>query len=57
MKVAGKSKLQYFVEDLINSLLTLLKVILMSKYFVPKIKVKDKRDECVILGNSPSLKT
>jgi hypothetical protein len=56
MKVAGKSKLQYFVEDLVKSCLTIVKVVLQSSFLVSRIKIGQKKRECIILGNGPSLK-
>ena len=55
MKVDGKSKLQYFIEDLIATTLSWVKVVLLSKWFVPRIKSKKNNSTCVVLGNGPSL--
>jgi hypothetical protein len=50
-----KSQFQIFVENLVLSILTLIKVLLLSSCFTtPKAKKTNK--SCVILGNSPSLK-
>ena len=50
-----KSKFQIFVENFVLSFLTLIKVVILSKFFIPKIKFKNKSEDCVILGNGPSL--
>ena len=52
----NSSKIQIFIEDLVLSGLSILKIILMSdlfiKYFKPQINESGK---CIILGNGPSL--
>ncbi len=50
-----KTYLQEFIENLVKSMLTVLKIIIMSKFFLKKCKVKHAHD-CIILGNGPSLK-
>ncbi len=53
----NKSKLQIFVEDAVLSALSLFKVIILSDFFVKRVKSpEDKRKEAVILANAPSLK-
>lgn len=44
-----------FGTDIITSILSIVKVLIMSKYNVQFKKIKKKSDECVILGNGPSL--
>lgn len=51
----GKSHFQIFIENLTLTLLTILKIILLSTYFPKKIRLKDDVKECLILGNGPSL--
>ena len=50
-----KSKFQIFVENVVLSFLTLIKVVLLSKFFIPKIKFRKNSEDCIILGNGPSL--
>ena len=49
-------KLQLFIFQLIQSFLTIIKIILLSDLFIKKIKIKSKYNEALILGNGPSLK-
>lgn len=50
-----RSAPQAFAENLLASLLSLLKVPLMSKFGLPHPGELRKSDECIILGNGPSL--
>jgi len=49
-----KSRLQVFIENLTQSILSILKILLLSKFRI-KLPSAVKKD-CVILGNGPSLK-
>ncbi len=51
----NKSKLQIFVENMVLTSLTLIKVILMSNLFIKKFKINTNNKNCLILGNSPIL--
>jgi len=52
----NKSKFQIFVENFILTGLTILKILLFSKFFNNKYKaIRNKGKECIILGNGPSL--
>ena len=48
-----KSHLQIFVEDFTQSILSVLKILLFSKFSIKLPKAQQK--DCVILGNGPSL--
>jgi len=50
-----KSSIQTFIEKFIQTLLSLLKIILMSSYGIERFKAKNSQEKCVILGNGPSL--
>ncbi|MCK4662948.1 MAG: hypothetical protein KAT68_08790 [Bacteroidales bacterium] len=50
----GKSSFQIFIENLVLSSLTILKVLLLSKFFI-KFPQRTKCNNCIILGNGPSL--
>jgi hypothetical protein len=53
----NKSRIQVFIENLVLSSLTILKILLLSNFFIKRIRpIKNKTKECVILGNGPSLK-
>jgi hypothetical protein len=45
-----------FFDDLLESVLTTLKVILLSKFFIKKPRKLTDHQDCVLLGNGPSLK-
>jgi len=45
-----------FLDNIIASLLTTFKVLLLSKFFLKRIKNQSPYQDCVILGNGPSLK-
>ncbi len=49
-------KLQLFILQLVQSFLTIIKIILLSDLFIKKIKIKSEYNEALILGNGPSLK-
>lgn len=51
----GKSYIQIFIENVTQTILTILKVILLSHYFPKKSWLKNDAKECLILGNGPSL--
>jgi len=51
----NKYKFQIFIEELVNTILTILKIFLFSKYFVKIKSCENRNNECVILGNGPSL--
>lgn len=51
-----KSAFQIFVENLIKTLLSILKIVLMSSWGTKIFKSIDNTDKCYILGNGPSLK-
>ncbi len=50
-----KSKFQIFIENLLLSSLSLLKILLLSKFRIKYEKSRDDDSECIILGNGPSL--
>ncbi len=50
-----KSRFQIFIEEAFQSLLSFIKIIILSKWFLPKPKIKKIHHEVVILGNGPSL--
>ena len=50
-----KSKFQLFVENTVASLLSILKIILLSKWFLPKPHISGKKEAIFVLGNGPSL--
>ncbi|RLD63732.1 MAG: hypothetical protein DRJ01_02970 [Bacteroidetes bacterium] len=50
-----KSKFQIFVENMVLSFLTIIKIFVLSKFCLPKIKCSNKSNDCIILGNGPSL--
>ena len=53
----NKSNIQIFIENFVLTCLTLLKIVLMSNIFIKRIwPTINNSDECVILGNGPSLK-
>lgn len=52
-----KSNFQEFIELLMQTLLSLLKVLLMSSFKRDRFVQEDKQGNCIILGNGPSLKT
>lgn len=49
----NKSKLQLLIEDMINSLLSVFKIFILSKFYLSL--PKRNYDQCVILANGPSL--
>ncbi len=50
------SKFQIFVEDLVLSCLSILRILLFSDIFIKRLRtVINNNKECVILGNGPSL--
>ncbi len=51
-----KSRFQIFIEKLVQSLLTILKIILLSRSTKKDFKIKTDGDICLIMGNGPSLK-
>lgn len=51
----GKYKIQIFIENLVLSFLTMIKILLTSHFFLKKPKDVVKNEDCLILGNSPSL--
>lgn len=53
----NKSKFQIFIENLVLTALTLLKIVLVSHFFIKRIKPNsNSTSDCVVLGNGPSLK-
>lgn len=48
-------KIQTFIFNLVNSILTFIKIIFMSDLFISKTKIKSETKDCLILGNGPSL--
>lgn len=48
-------KFQTFIQNLINSILTIIKIIVLSDIFIQKKYPKTENKECIILGNGPSL--
>jgi hypothetical protein len=50
-----KSRFQIFIEKLIQSKLTILKILLLSRSTKKQFQIKTDSDECLILGNGPSL--
>jgi len=50
-----KSKIQIFVENSVLSFLTIIKIVLLSRFFLKKHKNIIANKDCLILGNSPSL--
>ncbi len=51
-----KSSVQTFIEDLVKTILSMLKIALMSNMGIKKFKKKPNINDCIILGNGPSLK-
>lgn len=51
-----KPKYITFFDALVASLYSTLKVLLMSRLFLPKPKKRSVYEDCVLLGNGPSLK-
>lgn len=51
----NKTKLQIFIENLFDSLLSLIRIISGSRFFLNYYDRSDNTEECVILGNGPSL--
>ncbi len=51
-----KSTFQLFIEKLVQSALTLLKVVLLSKWLLKRSLPDKKHPNCIVLGNGPSLK-
>lgn len=51
----GKYKIQIFIENLVLSFLTMIKILLTSHFFLKKPKNVIENKDCLILGNSPSL--
>ena len=49
----GKSHFQIFIENFVQSILSILKIVLFSKFRIQLPKAKER--SCVILGNGPSL--
>ncbi len=51
-----KSKIQVFITDLVLTLLSILKILLLSSRGVKRLKREEKVSDCIVLGNGPSLK-
>jgi hypothetical protein len=52
-----KNTFQEFVEKMIQTLLSLLKIVLMSSWSLDKFYSKSTKNKSVVLGNGPSLNT
>jgi hypothetical protein len=52
-----KAAIQEFIELLIQTLLSLLKILLMSSFRRDRFQSKYKPEKCIVLGNGPSLKS
>ena len=50
-----KTAFQIFVENIVKTYLSVLKIILMSDLRVPALKKLESNSECYVLGNGPSL--
>lgn len=50
------NRLQKFITELFQTLFSLVKIALLSKYFVSFKNYKVTKEDCVILGNGPCLK-
>jgi len=50
-----KSKIQVFIENIVKTLLSILKILLLTKFGVKSLKKKENANNCIILGNGPSL--
>ncbi|MBI4647577.1 MAG: hypothetical protein HY738_13550 [Bacteroidia bacterium] len=50
-----KSKFQIFVENFVLSFLSILKVLILSNFFIGKLRSTKRNNVCVILGNGPGL--
>jgi len=50
-----KASFQIFVENLVKTILSIVKIILMSDFKVKALKMPDVKEECYVLGNGPSL--
>ncbi|OFX54300.1 MAG: hypothetical protein A2046_08485 [Bacteroidetes bacterium GWA2_30_7] len=48
-------KIQTLIFNIVNTILTLVKILILSDLFISKNKIKSDSKECVILGNGPSL--
>ena len=48
-------KIQTFIFNLVNSTLTLIKILILSDLFISKHKITSNTKDCLILGNGPSL--
>jgi hypothetical protein len=51
-----KTTFQEFIENLVITLLSIIKIILMSNFSIKSFKTKNNVNNCIILGNGPSLK-
>lgn len=51
-----KSKIQIFIEEKVLTILSVLKIAILSKFFIRFPKDCKQFESCIILGNGPSLK-